>query len=313
MASPESRRVRAAFGRREDAPETSVEEGRRGWEEAVADANRALAATVTPVECDGVAGEWVSDGQPAGDGAVLYLHGGGFNAGSCRTHRALAYTVARATGVPVLTIDYRLAPEHPFPAGLDDATTAYEWLLGRGIPAERIAIGGDSAGGGLALSLLVNLRDRGGDLPAAAFLISPWVDLALTGESMRTHADLDPLTSYQGLWRATRLYLGDGDPTRPLASPLYADLDGLPPMLIQTGGHEVLIDDARRLAERLRAAGGVVTLEVWDEMWHVWHAWADEVPEARQATERIGAFVRKRITAQFGSAERLSIAARPVP
>jgi acetyl esterase/lipase len=195
----------------------------------------------------------------------------------------------------VLLIDYRLAPEHPCPAAIEDAAQAYRWLLQQGIAPGQIAIGGDSAGGGLALAALVELRDSGVDMPAAAFMISPWVDLALTGESLQTRAQVDPLSSCEGLHAAAQLYLAGRDPRDPRASPLYADMHNLPPLLIHAGDHEVLLSDATRLAAKAEVSGVEVRLEIWEEMWHVWHAWAADLPEAREAIERIGAFVRQKL------------------
>jgi acetyl esterase/lipase len=195
----------------------------------------------------------------------------------------------------VLLIDYRLAPEHPCPAAIEDAVSAYRWLLQQAIAPEQIALGGDSAGGGLALAALIALRDSGTTPPAAAVLLSPWLDLALRGESMHTRAQVDPLTSYNDLRHAAALYLGGLAPDDPRASPLYADLHELPPLLIHAGDHEVLRSDATRLAERADAAGVPTQLAIWDSMWHVWHAWADQLPEARAANTQVGEFVRQHI------------------
>ncbi len=254
-----------------------VEAGRRDWEAAVVAANRALVELVTPVDLDGVPGEWVGDS--ATGQAVLYLHGGGYNAGSCRTHHELAVRLLRAAGVPVLLVDYRLAPEHPCPAAVADAAAAYRWLLRHGVPPRRVVVGGDSAGGGLAVATLVQLRDDGVELPAAAVLLSPWVDLALSAPTLRSHADLDRVVSEDGLRRAAGYYLDGRDPTDPLASPLYADLSRLPPLLIHVGSDEALLDDATRLAEKARAAGVEVRLDVWQGMGHVFQL--ADAPAAR--------------------------------
>jgi acetyl esterase/lipase len=207
----------------------------------------------------------------------------------------LAAHLAQAARVPVFLPEYRLAPEYPFPAAVEDAAAAYRWLLQQEIGARRIVIGGDSAGAGLAAAALVKLRDDGVALPVAAFLISPWVDLALMGASMHTRAALDPLTTYHALHRAAHYYVDDHDARHPWASPLYADLTGLPPLLIHVGDHELLLNDATRLAGQARAVGVEVHIEVWDEMWHVWHAWADELPEARAALATIAAWIEKQL------------------
>ncbi len=250
---------------------------------------------VTPVDAGGVPAEWVDAPGAIGAGAILYLHGGGYTVGSVRTHRALVARLAAATGVRALTVDYRLAPEHPYPAALEDALAAYRWLVGGGAEPARIVVAGDSAGGGLAVALLVALRDAGDALPAAGVCISPWTDLACTGASMTTRAGADPMVQRAGLLEMAAAYLGGQDARTPLASPLHADLRGLPPMLVHVGGAETLLDDAIRLAERARAAGTAVDLEVWDDMIHVWHAFSPLLPEADEAVAGIGAWVRGRL------------------
>jgi acetyl esterase/lipase len=222
---------------------------------------------------------------------VLFLHGGGFIAGSPSLYRQLTWRIASAAQSRVLSVDYRLAPEHPFPAALDDAMAAYRWLLAEGAAPERVAVMGDSAGGGLALSLLLRLRDEGVPLPAAAVALSPWTDLALTGRSFTVNAGVDPLLSADQARRFVHHYLAGTDPRSPYASPLYGEPAGLPPTIIQVGSDEVLRDDAVRMAERMRAAGCRVELEIWPRMPHVWHLFAPVVPEAQRAIERIGVFI----------------------
>jgi epsilon-lactone hydrolase len=194
-----------------------------------------------------------------------------------------------------LGLNYRLAPMHPFPAAVEDATAAYRWLLMMGIEPGCIAIAGDSAGAGLALAATITARDQGLPLPGAVVCLSPWVDLAVTGASMESKAAEDPIVSREMLLGWGRLYLGDRDPRTPLASPLYADLHHIPPMLIQVGSAEVLLDDSIRLAERASAAGVNITLDVWPDLIHVWQSFAPILPEARDAIERIGEFVRKHL------------------
>jgi acetyl esterase/lipase len=196
-----------------------------------------------------------------------------------------------------LVLDYRLAPEHLFPAAVEDATAAYRWLLAQGIQPERIVIAGDSAGGGLTLATALALRDAADPLPAALVCIAPWTDLAATGASLKTRARLDPSLSPNGIAAAGLRYVGpDGDARAPLASPLYANLRGLPPLLIQVGDHEILLDDSKRLAERARAAGVNVTLEIWPEMWHVFQALAGYLPESDRAIAKIGSYMRARLS-----------------
>jgi acetyl esterase/lipase len=245
-----------------------------------------------PVDAAGVAAEWTIAPGAVSDGAIVYFHGGGYVSGSIRTHRLLVADVARAAGMPVLSVDYRLGPEHPFPAAVDDAVAAYGFVRERGIPASRIAFGGDSAGGGLTVATLLALRDRGAALPAAGICISPWLDLSLSGQSMDTREAADPMLNRTRLGMMARGYLAGTDPRTPLASPLFADLTGLPRLLVQVGTAEVLLDDATRFAARARQAGMDIELEVWDDMIHDWHAFALVLPEGRQALERIGAFVR---------------------
>lgn len=265
---------------------------RRLLDSAAARVNLPPDIHVEPADAGGVPGEWVTAPGSRADQVVLYLHGGGYVAGSPASHRALTAAISRAARVRVLAIDYRLAPEHPFPAALDDAAAAYTWLLGQGFRASSIGVGGDSAGGGLTAALLVRLRDAGRPLPGAAFMFSPWTDLAGTGESARTRAGLDPMI-VGDLAHHGSFYVGPGgDPRHPLISPIHAALHDLPPLLIQVGTHEVLHDDAARLAERARAAGGRVELDVWHGMIHVFQAFPRFLPEARRAITRIGEFLR---------------------
>jgi acetyl esterase/lipase len=224
---------------------------------------------------------------------VLFLHGGGYVTASPALYRHITWRFADAARATIAAIDYRLAPEHPFPAALDDAAAAWEGLRSRGADPRRVVVMGDSAGGGLALALGLKLRDAGGPLPAAIVSISPWTDLALTGESWHRHATGDPSRLLAEIGQVAAGYLAGADPRTPYASPLYGDPTGLPPTLIQVGGDEVLRDDAVRMAERMRAAGCEVELEVWPRMPHVWHAFATVMPEARAAIARIGAFVRQ--------------------
>lgn len=233
---------------------------------------------LTPVEAGGVPAEWVVPPN-ATDTQILYLHGGGYVLGSINTHRGLVSRIARAAEARGLVLDYRLAPEHPFPAAIEDAVAAYRFLLNEGAEPAQIAIAGDSAGGGLTLATLISLRDAGDPLPACAVTLSAWTDLANTGESRRTRADLDPMDDPDSPPLGD-YYLDGVDPKHPLASPLYADLHGLPPLLMQVGTHETLHDDTIRLAEKAKAAGVDLTLEIDEGMIHVYQMYASMVPEA---------------------------------
>jgi acetyl esterase/lipase len=195
----------------------------------------------------------------------------------------------------LLAIDYRLAPEHPFPAALEDALSAYHWLLNRGVASQNIAIGGDSAGGGLTLSTTVSLHAAGEPLPAALFLLSPWTDLTFSGESLKTRARVDPVFRGGGGSGFAPAYAKGHDPADPLISPIFADLHGLPPTLIHVGDEEILLSDSTRIAENLKAAGVDTSLEVWCDMWHVFQSAAPWIPEAVQAVAKIGAFTRQHI------------------
>jgi len=250
--------------------------------------------TAEPVDAGGVPAEWVIAAGVDSDRVLLYLHGGAYQGGSPATLRRMIALISAAAQARVLSVDYRLAPEDPFPAAVDDAQTAYRFLLKSGAEPAAIAIAGDSAGGGLTLATLVALRDAGDPLPAAAVAISPWTDLALTGESLSTRADVDVMISPAGMREDAATYLAGADPRHPYASPLYADLHGLPPILIHVGDAEVILDDSTRFAAKARDAGVDVTLEVWDEMPHVWHAFAGLLPESDQAIERIGAWLQAR-------------------
>ena len=250
--------------------------------------------TVEPADANGVPAEWVAAAGVAGRRVLMYLHGGAYQLGSPATLRNLKALLSAAARARVLSVGYRLAPEHPFPAAVEDALTAYRWLLAGGTDPAAIVIAGDSAGGGLTLATLVAARDAGDALPAAAAVMSPWTDLALTGESLRTRAAADVMLKPAGIAETADVYLAGADPRHPYASPLYADLRGLPPILIHVGDAEVILDDSTRFASRAREAGVDVTLEVWDEMPHVWHAFAGLLPEADQAIAGIGVWLSER-------------------
>jgi acetyl esterase/lipase len=276
-------------------------QAQRAWQERRSKALRPPAdIQCRPVCVAGLPAEWIE--APSTDlgapgtvsGTLLYLHGGGFVLGSNGVFREWAARLARATSTRVLLVDYRLAPEHPYPAALDDVTATYLWLLQEGIEPAKVLLAGDSAGGGLALSTLVSLRDAGHPLPAGAICISPWTDLALTGDSIRDKAHVDPILSLRALETYAGYYAGAVERTEPLLSPLYADLRDLPPLLIQVGSEEILLADAARCAAKARRAGVDVTLETWEGMFHVFHM-VPFLRETKRALESIAAFVSHRL------------------
>ena len=243
----------------------------------------------------GVPAEWATPEGCDQSTALLYLHGGGYVIGSIDSHRGLAGRIAQSSGIRALIIDYRLAPETVFPGAVEDAVAAYTFLLDEGIAPEHIVIGGDSAGGGLTLATLVSLKERGLPQPRAAFALSPWVDLEMLGETMKTKAGVDPMCQRVGLLEMAGLYLGDAHPRTPLAAPLYADLTGLPPLLIQVGTAETLLDDSIRIVERLKEASVPVDLQQYEDLVHVFQAFAPAVPESVEAIEKIGTFVKSQL------------------
>lgn len=252
--------------------------------------------SLTPVQAAGVPAEWsLAPGSDA-TRVLLFLHGGGYSSGSLKSHRTMVTGAGRAAGIRTLAIAYRLAPEHPFPAALEDALAAYRYLLDQGYPPGRIAVGGDSAGGGLTLALFQVLRSGGVPLPACGWLVSPWVDLEMTGESIAEKDDVDPLIHRAYLEMLAEAYLG-GSRTRrrdPLVSPLHADLSGLPPVLVQVGSAETLLDDAVRIAGRLGACDAQAHLSIYPHMIHAWPIWHHRLGAGREALAEAGAFLHRR-------------------
>jgi epsilon-lactone hydrolase len=247
------------------------------------------------VSANGVPADWLEPDHAIPGRAILYLHGGAYVIGSPTTHRGLAGQIAHVSQARLLLIDYRLAPEHPFPAALEDSLSSYHWLLEKGFTPEHIAIGGDSAGGGLTLSTALSLRDNHEELPAALFLLSPWTDLTFSGDSIRTRADRDPLLQMGGDLTMVNTFANGHPLTHPYISPLFADFHDLPPTLIQVGTEEILYDDSSRLEQKAQLAGVDVTMETWPGMWHVFQGFAPYVPESRQAIIKIGDFLCNRL------------------
>jgi epsilon-lactone hydrolase len=273
---------------------TSVAQMRSDWDTLFG--SRSVSASVETVCANGVAAEWIAAPGAKRDKAVLYFHGGGFQVGSLRSHLELMACISEVSGCRVLGVDYRLAPEYRFPAPLQDACSAYEWVLAQGFSARDTALAGDSAGAGLALTTLLSLRDAGRPLPSAAVLMSAWTDLTASGESYESRAALDPIHQRAMILAMARNYLGgDGDARNPLASPLFADLRGLPPLLLQVGDRETVLSDSTAFADKARAAGVDTTLEVWEHMIHVFQQFPSELTEAREALGSIGNFLKKHL------------------
>ena len=296
MAGEEIKTVRNLLAAFPDMKDHSIQELRAQMEGWVGSFPLPEGVSVEAVDAGGVPGEWVKAPGARNDAAFLYLHGGGYALGSPATGRHLAAAFSEAAGTTILSLDYRLAPENPFPAAVDDAVAGYRWLLEQGLAPGKIAIGGDSAGGGLAVAALVALRGAGVPVPAAGICISPWADLTCSSDSYSTKSGSDPIIVHQDILWLASLYLGDQDPKTPLASPLFADLQGLPPLLIQVGSEEVLLNDSIGLDRRARQAGVDSTLEIWDDMIHVWHVFFHMLKEGRDAIARIGEYYKSRIS-----------------
>lgn len=249
---------------------------------------------VERVQVEGIPAAWLGPEGTREDKIILYLHGGGYVSGSINTHLILCLPMTQVLKRNILLPEYRLAPERPFPAALDDALTAYRWLLREGYSSQNIVLAGDSAGGGLSLATTLALRDAGDPLPAAVVCLSPWTDLTNSGQSHTTKAAVEPVLKTDVLKQWAAWYADSTPLTHPLVSPVYADFHGFPPLLIQVGSDEILLDDARRLAEKARANGVDVTIRIWEGLWHAWHALGGLTPESAQAFEEIRAFLQEK-------------------
>jgi monoterpene epsilon-lactone hydrolase len=274
-------------------PNMTIDEMRRGMESLTKLARLPSKTKVEKVSFNGISAEWICAKEAHEDRVILYLHGGGYNIGSLNTHRELAAHISMTSGAKVLLPNYRLAPEHPFPSALEDTTSAYRWLLDTGLTGRNISIAGDSAGGALSIATSISLRDTGEPSPASIACISPWTDLEMSGNSIKTLAKIDPLLNLQLLKIMASNYIGDNDPCSPLISPIYADLRGISPLLIHVGSDEMLLDDSTRIAEKAKNAEVDVTLKIYDQMWHAWHLNVRLMPEAKNAIEELGSFIRK--------------------
>lgn len=281
-------KIQSVYGRWRRS--TPPEQMRRDWDALFFDDS--LPCTTEDEMAGSVPVRWLRAPEARDEQVLIYLHGGGFKMGSLASHHDLMVRLSGAAGCAVLGVDYRMLPEFGFPAPLDDALTVYRWLLDRGLSPDQLAIAGDSAGGGLALSTLLAAKQAGHPLPAAAVLLSAWTDLTASSASYETRAAADPIHQKPMILALAAQYLGEGgDPQDPLASPLFGDLSGLPPLLIQVGDRETGLDDSVRLAEQARAAGVAVELDVAEGMIHVYQQFAATLPQARQAIASIGRFL----------------------
>jgi monoterpene epsilon-lactone hydrolase len=268
-----------------------LDQVRQGFEDMLTQFGPAPGVTFTAAQIGSSPGTWATPSEVVDGRVLLYLHGGGFALGSSKAYSPLASELASRLKGRVLVPDYRLAPENPYPAAIEDAVSAYRWLLAQGTPAASIAIAGDSCGGGLTVAALVAIRDRGLPMPVGAALISAWADLSATSDSITSKTGEDFVLNGDMLRGMAAGYLGATPPRTPGASPVYANLKGLPPLLIQVGATEVLLDDSTRLAAYAGAAGVKVRLDIWPEMFHVWHTWSARLDEGKEALDDMAAFL----------------------
>lgn len=273
-------------------PPADIHEARLVLDRAFGEYKAASEVTIFDIDAGGVPCQWITAPDVPQDRLIIYFHGGAYAACSPTTYQDLISRLSRASGAAALGVDYRLAPEHVFPAAVDDSIAVYKWALGHGFDPAKIVLAGDSAGGQLVLSVLLASRDSGVPLPSAGVCFSPWVDLECTGESMAANDHLDDFIKYGGLSTRAESYLGDANPRHPLASALFADLRGLPPMLVHVGSAETLLDDSTRLVKLAEQAGVDVTLKIWEDMVHVWQVFASILPEGQQSIEEAGEFIR---------------------
>lgn len=287
------RAVTGAYFRSVDAKKANVQSIRGRWHMLSKVLRVARGVERKPDQINGLTVEWLTPKSAADNKLILYLHGGAYVMGGCATHRQLVSHIARAAGIRALLPEYRLAPENPFPAAVDDAVGIYRTLLAGDYAAKDIVIAGDSAGGGLTMATLLSLRDAGDPLPAAVCLLSPWLDLAATGETMVTNAHRDPWFKCEDMPFIASYYCDEDQFKNPLASPVYGDFSGLPPIYIQVGEDEILLSDSVRAARKAEEAGGEVELEIWPGMWHVFQMFVRQMPESRAAIRKLGAFIQK--------------------
>ena len=286
------RAVSGAYMQRVDVAEDHVHKIRRLWDYLGGLMITAFGVKKTHEEINGLYTEWLTPDDRMDGKVMLYLHGGGYVVGGCDMHRQLVSHIARAGRIQALLPEYRLSPENKYPAAIEDAVGIYRTLLARGTQAENIVFAGDSAGGGLVMATLLSLRDAGEPLPAAAILLSPFLDATASGESMQSRAMQDPWFHEEHILRIADLYCEPQQRRDPLVSPVFAHVGGLPPLYIQVGDDEILLSDSERIADNIIAAGGEIRLEIWPEMWHVFQMFVGKMPESGRAINKIGNYIR---------------------
>lgn len=298
MSSKSARLVRSitsAYVRRIDVVNVDVQKVRRLWNRLGKFLMTAIGVKIKKDRINGLYAEWLVPKHCTHGKLILYLHGGAYIVGGCYMHRQMVSHLARAANVKVLLPEYRLAPEHKYPAGLEDAIGIYRKLLSDGWRASDIMLAGDSAGGGLSVATLLALRDAGDELPAGAVLMSPFLDVTASGDTMQTRAAQDPWFDPEHVPVIADYYCAPHQRRDAYVSPVFADVDGLPPIYIQVGDDEILLSDSTRFAEKLRQAGCEVELEIWPDMWHVFQFFVNKMPESGRAIKKIGAYVQQRL------------------
>jgi len=293
------RTISSAYVRRVNVEKVDLNKIRKLWGTFGRFMFTASGVVVAKDQICGLHAEWLTPDNAAPGKLLLYLHGGGYVVGGCDMHRQLVSHIARAGRIKALLPEYRLSPEAKYPAAIDDAVAVYKAVLASGIKPQDIIIAGDSAGGGLTMATLLTLRDAGEPLPAAAVLLSPFLDLTGSGESMRTRASNDPWFSAEDLPLIANLYCEPEQQGEPRVSPVFADVANLPPIYIQVGNEEILLSDSERLRDNIIAAGGTVQLDIWPDMWHVFQMFIGKMPEARRAVDKIGSYLQSGVRPQF--------------